>query len=106
QAVERQELLATQTAGAAEAYYRALLSNLQLVQNPEEPRVGETRPAVEQIARTPPPPQVTVLLWNQLEGRASHLFVYHRETRTVGLHFPAESRSLAEAIAGADIARA
>src|SRR5690606_4492295 len=61
---------------------------------------------VQQLAETPPPPRVTVMLWNQLEGRASHLFVYHRTSRAVGLHFPAESRTLAEAIAGADIARA
>lgn len=105
QAIQRQELLATQTAGATEAYYRSLLSNLQLVQNPDEPGPDETRPAVQQMAQTPPPPLTTVLLWNQLEGRASHLFVYHRNSRTVGLHFPANSRDVALAIASGDVVR-
>lgn len=94
QAKSRQELLAKQTASAIDSYYTSIAADLNLLRRSEEtpgrtdrqggggPTGGDNRP---------PPPRMLRPLWNQLEGRVSHILYVHRETLQIVHAFPEET---------------
>ncbi len=70
QAIVRQELLARQTSRGIGSFYDSILSDLDLIKSAEE-QTGTDADAM------------TASVWNQLQGRVTHLFAYDRASHTV-----------------------
>lgn len=94
EAQSRQRLLAAQTARGIENFYTSILANLDLLKRTEE---GEMTPAPQTgiSSRTPAAEKAGIraftfapALWNQLQGRASHLFAVDRITMKIHRSFP------------------
>jgi serine phosphatase RsbU (regulator of sigma subunit) len=78
QARERQELLASQTARGVESYYQSIIDNLDLLRTGDPDDTPDDRPPLGPRGLVFAP-----VLWTQLEGRISHLFVVDTTTMTV-----------------------
>lgn len=89
QAKSRQELLAKQTASAIDAYYTSIAADLNFLRRSEDSSQRIERPGP--TANFPPPPRLLRPLWNQLEGRASHLLYVNRQTLSVIHAYPEET---------------
>jgi len=115
QAEQREELLAKQTAKGIESYYRSILSDLELIRRSEQQESPEslvpttrpargatTRPRLADIgAQTLPRfgPFTAGLIWRQLQGRASHLFIVEHKTAAVTLSLPLDEPNLPRVLA-------
>lgn len=93
QARSRQELLAKQTASAIDSYYASITADLNFLRRSEEsPEHAERHSILNQVASNlPAPPRLLRPLWNQLDGRASHLIYVNRKTLQVVHAYPEES---------------
>jgi hypothetical protein len=78
---ERQELLASQTARGVESHYRSIIDNLDLLRGPPEADSNGRPLGTRGMMFVP-------VLWNQLEGRISHLFAI--DTATMNVHIYGE----------------
>lgn len=96
QAIQRQKLLAWQTARGVENYYQSILLNLDVIKSGDDQSRDDTA-AAKARAMLPAAP----LLWHQLEGRVSTLFWYMRTTSRVGGTFPRDEVTEAQEIANA-----
>jgi serine phosphatase RsbU (regulator of sigma subunit) len=85
QAIVRQEVLARQTARGIESFYSAILSDLDLVKRAEEQSRDSV--AIDSMMAT---------LWDQLQGRITHLFEYDRARGAVTRRFGDEDQISAE----------
>jgi serine phosphatase RsbU (regulator of sigma subunit) len=85
QAIVRQEVLARQTARGIETFYAAILSDLDLIKRAEEQ--SNDPAAIASMSAT---------LWDQLQGRVTHLFAYDRATHTVSRRFGDEEEISAD----------
>ncbi|HZZ41615.1 MAG TPA: SpoIIE family protein phosphatase [Tepidisphaeraceae bacterium] len=86
QARSRQELLAKQTASAIDSYYSSITADLNFLRRSEDtPGAPETS---MRSSSPPPPPRLLRPLWNQLEGRVSHILYVHRQTLAIMHAYP------------------
>ncbi|MGB7159547.1 MAG: SpoIIE family protein phosphatase [Tepidisphaeraceae bacterium] len=103
QAIIRQELLARQTARGIETFYDSLLADLDLIKRAEEQSTAAatTNPGAQQIGSRTLASSMTATLWDQLQGRITHLFAYDRATHKVTRRFGDEDKIGAERIVDA-----
>jgi len=84
QTARRQALLANQTARGIESFYSSILSDLDLLQRSENDENVTTTPAAPTSRPSGRPGRAFVFskpLWSQLRGRASHLFIFDKNTK-------------------------
>src|SRR4051812_10253543 len=115
QACERQGLLARQTARGIESYYQSIISDLELLQRgeadanganpdprPMRDRIAEARKTDLKTLETRPVPVnngLAVLIWRQLQGRASHLFTVDHRSGNVVINLPSPDATLPKTLA-------
>ncbi len=91
QAIQRQELLTAQTAGAIEDHYQAILSDLLFAKQAEHSEyMPDWSPqTVMQMAR---------ILWTQIDDRATQLFLVRTDTSQIVFSLPEGSAERAGAV--------
>jgi serine phosphatase RsbU (regulator of sigma subunit) len=88
QAVQRQTLLAEQTARGIESYFTSILDNLELLRRTENPQ-AQTQPLPATLPTLRPRQNPALrglfaaVLWHQLQHRASHFLIIDREPMQV-----------------------
>lgn len=92
QAVQRQELLASQTAGAIEGYYQAILSDLEFARRAEEAALAAGGRTLEASLQLPD------ILWQEIESRADHAFIVDRKDLQISSPLPADALPRAQVV--------